>query len=349
MGRLSTRMQDTDPAAHAKRADRLRFGEWVWFGLLTLMLLMITAGALSAAAAVSPASCAMCHADQADTLARSSHSELVCDSCHASSGVLGLVENRLWVAGMVISAPVRAVVPSGANAQVDSGRCADCHELQMPVTSVHNGVRMNHAAPVKASWSCMRCHRDVGHGSEGVSLASYTMGSCLECHSTGPSNLASCETCHVEGESPSAPRAVPTTWAVTHGANWQRTHGMGDLPTCSACHGPDYCVGCHGVALPHAANYLSVHGDDVQELGETACTESCHRAESCDGCHGGVPMPHPASFIKGHKSEVEASGEESCARCHAESSCQGCHERHTHPGLSQQRLKGLRDRPVRVQ
>jgi hypothetical protein len=348
MAELFTRKEDTDPNESVRRTERHRAGEWLWFGVLSLLLLTVTVGALSAAAAVSPAFCATCHREAATALSQSSHQTLDCDTCHRSEGALGLVENRLWVAGMVIEAPLRAIFPSGAGASIDSRRCLSCHAAQMSVTTVRNGIRMNHQAPVKEDWSCQRCHRAVGHPPEGVSVATYTMGTCLECHSTGPDNLASCQTCHPEGESASAPRAVPTAWGVTHGENWQQTHGMGDLGTCSACHAPDYCVGCHGIPLPHAPNYLSVHGDDVLAMGKATCT-TCHQEASCDSCHGGVPMPHPASFLESHKDEVETSGQTACERCHAESSCTNCHERHIHPGLLPERLKGLEERPVSVQ
>lgn len=350
---LMRRVRTTkDPAANdreraaglARAKERSRFGEWVWYGLLSLLLALVIVGAVSAASAVSPSFCATCHEDEAQALAESTHSEVSCDSCHRREGAAGLVENRFWVAGMVIESPVRAFFPSGGKANVATASCLSCHASHMPATAVRNGVRMNHEAPVGDGWPCQRCHRNVGHAAR--SLASYTMGTCLGCHSTGPHNLSSCDTCHPVGERPSAVRAVPATWEITHGANWRQTHGMGDLATCGACHSRTYCVSCHDIALPHPPNYLSVHGDDVIKLGENTCT-GCHDAASCDACHGGVEMPHPPGLLKSHSSEVESFGREVCERCHASASCEGCHARHTHPGIPRERLQGLKERPVR--
>lgn len=122
---------------------------------------------------------------------------------------------------------------------------------------------------------------------------------------------------------------------------------MGDLTSCTACHPKDYCVRCHELELPHSPNYLSEHGEDVSALGEAACA-TCHREASCLACHGGVEMPHPDEFLSEHKQAVDALGKEACDRCHAEESCESCHARHTHPGLSAERLKELQDRPVKV-
>ncbi len=337
-----------DARERARSADRQRAAEWLWFSALSLLLVMVVVGALSAAAAVSPDFCAVCHSDVRDALAGSKHAGFSCDSCHRRAGTTGLVENRLWVAGMVLEAPVRSLFPTGAKPAIDSRRCAQCHAPQLAATLARNGVLMSHRAPVDAAWSCTRCHREAGHPESGVSYAIYTMGGCLSCHSTGKGALSTCSTCHVDGAKPSAPRALPTAWAVTHGKGWEQTHGMGDLSTCVACHPSNYCARCHDVELPHPPNYLSVHGEDVDRLGGTATCDTCHRPESCEGCHG-VDMPHPDEFLNTHKTEAQRLGEEACHRCHAKSSCESCHDRHTHPGLSPERVEELKERPVKVE
>ena len=140
-----------------------------------------------------------------------------------------------------------------------------------------------------------------------------------------------------------------TPWRVTHGANWKTTHGMGDLKTCQGCHATaTFCASCHHVVIPHAENYLAVHGPEVlsRANGRTDCLV-CHRVYSCDNCHG-LPMPHPNDFLKQHSSYVKKNGRTVCSRCHDESSCTNCHTRHTHPGLDPNYLKQLQARPVNV-
>lgn len=338
---------DRADAEEERRLARSRAGEWLWYGTLSVFLLLVTVIGFSMAAAVSPRFCAVCHRSAVDDLAQSAHADTTCDSCHAGSDVLSLAENRLWVAGMVIASPVRAVFPSGAQAQVDQNQCIGCHEAQLAATAESNGIIMNHRAPVNEDWSCQRCHRQIAHGPEGQTAAVYTMGTCLGCHSTSTQNITSCGTCHPENARPSANRLTQTSFAVTHGSNWQSTHGMGDLETCDVCHAKDYCIGCHGMSLPHKPNYLKAHGEEMAQVGREACL-TCHQAASCDACHGGVEMPHPNDFTSGHSQLVESEGQDSCETCHAESSCTECHERHRHPGLTPERRRELEDRPVSV-
>lgn len=324
---------------------RKRVGDWIWYGAISVLLLLVVIGALSSAAAVNPRFCAACHAQTTAKLAASPHASLDCDACHRSQGTLGLMENRLWVAGMVVQAPIEALTPGSAGAaRVDSKRCKECHVRQLGATFERNGVRMNHAAPVRENWSCQRCHRDVGHPEQAKSVAVYSMGTCLQCHNSGTATLSACKICHVDDLSPSAKRFTGTSWKVTHGPNWQKTHGMGDLPTCKACHAPDYCVGCHKMEIPHPAGFMTSHGEVVLTKGSQDC-EGCHAKSACEGCHG-MPMPHPSGFAVNHKLTVEKDGKKPCERCHAKSSCDGCHERHIHPGVDPELLKKLQQKPV---
>lgn len=218
----------------------------------------------------------------------------------------------------------------------------------MSKTVTVGGLRMNHSTPVQEGWACQTCHPDAGHAT-GTAVTGYTMDMCVGCHSVNPKAVSSCQTCHVGNSSQMAQAANGTTpWQVTHGPQWRTTHGMGDLATCTGCHGSTFCVQCHGPNVPHAANYLSAHGADVMSRadGRKACL-TCHRAGACDGCHG-TPMPHPAAFLQEHSKLVKKTGRDACLRCHQKQSCDECHARHTHPGLDQATIKALREHPVNV-
>ncbi|HET6351069.1 MAG TPA: hypothetical protein VFG89_02915 [Coriobacteriia bacterium] len=343
---LPERLQELDAAANRK-LSRSRAAEWIWWGVLSFVLFLVTVAGFSAAAAVSPVFCSTCHLSAAHDLSLSPHKGISCDGCHRDTGAFGLVESRLWVAGMVIESPYRAIFPRGGETTVDRQRCINCHRRQLMITSLSNGVKMSHVAPVQDNWSCQRCHRDVAHGTKGRVLAVYTMGVCMGCHSNGQADVNSCITCHPEGVKPSARRLVPTAWNITHGPNWQKTHGMGDLTTCSTCHIKRYCVACHQIDLPHPDTYLSVHGTDYLTFGDKTCLK-CHQKSSCDGCHAGIEMPHPKPFMRNHRRTVERGGKAPCMRCHDQQSCDRCHSRHTHPGVPKQLLKQLKERPVNV-
>lgn len=214
---------------------------------------------------------------------------------------------------------------------------------------------MSHSAVNEAGWSCTRCHAMVGHGEATARQTGYTMDMCLGCHSTNPGNQATCEVCHVGGMVDARPRdsrtstddrGFVTTWEVTHGPRSREIHGMGDLSTCKACHILQYCVSCHGIELPHPSGHLATHGqalvDEVTQ--ETTCL-TCHEQAACVNCHQ-IDMPHPVAFLSEHDDAARERGEALCSRCHDPSTCDACHIRHVHPGIPQDHLKQLRERPI---
>lgn len=337
--------QQTEPPASDARRTLLVGAEFLWWTALTVLFVFIALGALAAGLAVSPVSCGVCHDDEKTALAESRHATIHCDSCHAGAGLFEVVDHRVRVAAMV---PGQFVPGGGSGAKVVNSGCLECHEEMVDQTIISNGVRMNHRAPQDAGWLCTSCHPDVAHMTDGgVSAAGYSMDSCLECHVQAPDNITGCQTCHPEGEQPSRPDVVQTTWQIVHGANWRTMHGMGDLQTCKACHAPDYCSACHTIEMPHPQPFLPVHGEYAQRADDRESCYECHGRASCDGCHG-VSMPHPASFLPDHSQLVESEGDEACYRCHTEENCKECHSRHTHPGLPEDTTKALRQRPVYI-
>jgi hypothetical protein len=317
--------------------------EFVWWVALTVFFVFVALGALAAGAAVWPTSCVPCHSSETTSLADSRHAGVHCDDCHAGTGVFDLVDNRMRVAAMV---PAQVIPGGGEGAKVGNEGCLECHGEMLPQTVVSNGVRMNHRAPEDAGWLCSSCHPNVAHMTdEGVSVSSYSMDSCLECHVQSAENITGCQTCHPEDEQPSRPSVTQTSWQIVHGAEWRTMHGMGDLDTCKACHAPSYCSACHTIEMPHPEPFLPRHGELAQDPEALASCTDCHEPASCDGCHG-TPMPHPATFLPDHSTTVEQDGDDACYRCHTEDNCTACHTRHAHPGLDDDTTERLRGRPV---
>ena len=317
--------------------------EIVWWVSLTVLFALVALGALAAGAAVWPASCRPCHSAQVAALEESSHASAHCDDCHAAGGMFALVDNRLSVAGMV---PAQIVPGGSPDAKTTNEGCLGCHEDMIPQTIVSNGVRMNHRAPQDQGWLCTTCHPDVAHLTEdGTSVGTYTMETCLECHVQAATNVTGCATCHPEGDKASRPSVYTNPWQIIHGANWRSMHGMGDLDTCNACHATEYCMACHDVEMPHPEPFIPEHGAlAVDQQTREACYE-CHEQTTCEGCHG-VPMPHPSDFLPNHRTLVEEEGDEACERCHEPTDCDACHTRHAHPGLTDDEVRDLRQRPV---
>ena len=186
------------------------------------------------------------------------------------------------------------------------------------------GLRVKHSV-CGTGRTCTDCHSPTAHGQAVSWPRTVTMEMCFDCHVTteGPTE---CDSCHTDRRP--SDRAQSSTFAVTHGPNYEQTHGMGRMTTCTACHEDSKCAGCHGAGVPHGARFPGKHGGFA--LDPSAECMSCHREEFCNDCHG-TQMPHPDSFMARHPDLVEQFGQESCNRCHAEPDCTECHVKHVHP------------------
>ncbi|MRS11760.1 MAG: hypothetical protein EG823_01650 [Actinobacteria bacterium] len=204
--------------------------------------------------------------------------------------------------------------------------CEACHLPSLGGLTERAGIRVLHRECAKDR-GCVTCHGSSIHGEVSRVPRAYAMEDCTACHR----DLAApvhCATCH--SERTKRERLTTSAWQVTHGAEWNSTHGLGSLRSCAECHPSDYCVRCHGTALPHPPGFGQTHGDEAKkDLG--ACT-ACHdKAQLCDACHG-IEMPHPDGFLKAHSSIVSSVDQPECVRCHDSAECIGCHVRHVHPG-----------------
>ena len=149
----------------------------------------------------------------------------------------------------------------------------------------------------------------------------------MACHRT-ESRPITCDTCHLERGQRERVRTGP--WQATHGPSWRKTHGMGSLRFCATCHPPDYCVQCHGTALPHDESFGSTHGATAKR--DLAACKKCHDYETvCTPCHG-VPMPHEKGYLKIHSSKTSSVNDPKCTKCHRVDDCVFCHVRHVHTG-----------------
>ena len=290
--------------------------------LLTSVLFVAVAGSGSAAF------CGSCHAMRPYALAYASgaHDGAGCVSCHASS-----LADRISMPGRVLGGMVpRAIsgadeVSGPALGMPDDG-CNSCHGQDVEDIIDRNGIRVLHPTCARAA-TCADCHGDVPHGNAVRVRRAYTMESCTVCHQRDGATLE-CGVCH--SEHTQRERLERGPWQVTHGAQWAQTHGLGSLTSCGVCHPSDYCVRCHGTALPHPIGFGQSHGDEAKR--DLAVCEACHDTDTlCTPCHG-VDMPHAEGFLKSHSAIATDVDDPVCSRCHDSQECIACHERHIHPG-----------------
>ena len=289
-----------------------------------VVLLPITAVLLSGlvAAAVLPG-CESCHDRDGfiEATQRSSHGEVACGSCHVSSGLAARVGF-----GYRLVFHMALPVVSGEGRDWDAvpdNRCLSCHEKINETVVKANGIRIDHAVCAEGS-ACTDCHSTAGHGKATTRVRVYDMDTCLECHTS--EEATKCDLCH-EGRG-ADDRITSGVFAVTHGPQWEKTHGMGNSNSCAACHTAASCEKCHGPGLPHGPEFLTEHSAVSQD--PKAKCSGCHTASFCDDCHG-LKMPHSRAFTRGHAKPAEVTPK-LCERCHVKSDCVTCHETHVHPG-----------------
>jgi len=286
--------------------------------------IVVVAFAMSAASS-HPIACGRCHRGQVASLRTGAHSAVTCYDCHLADGVWSLPAQKMTEAFGMYPASLTGTSTIAA-VQTSRRACLRCHEAVLDGVVVAGGLRIRHSDCAKGS-SCDSCHAAVAHGPRSGSVGGPAMDECIACHAASEAPV-SCGTCHV-GEMDLA-RPVTGVWQVTHGPDWRRMHGMGNLRTCSTCHPKDYCVRCHLVPLPHPADFGTAHG--AAAIAHPDSCGGCHVRESfCDSCHG-MPMPHPKGFLQSHSSVAASSYDPRCARCHVMSDCQQCHTYHIHPG-----------------
>lgn len=274
-----------------------------------------------------PDACALCHRAEADSWKFSTHKDIRCAECHQPSGGPGYIIWRIDVARMVV-ARLTSARRSPVRAHVASEVCAGCHNSVEKRVIVKRGIRMEHASVVKAGIPCTECHNEVVHGKAVPVPKTATMDKCTSCHKRDDKTL-DCNECHLKLAG-KLPTSKVGSWAVLHGDGAKKTHGMGDLYACGACHERAQCRSCHA-EMPHPEGWAYDHAEAAMGADKGKSCFDCHGRSFCDSCHR-IEVPHPAGFLKAHSSVAKQKGEEVCTGCHEKEDCVQCHERHVHPG-----------------
>jgi hypothetical protein len=315
-------MPDSDKVQKILRRSALskliRILSWSLAGLVVLLVLIL--GVTS----VAMPGCGFCH--QSGAFAEQSHAnahaKYPCTTCHAQPGAPG----RVVFAYHVVFGMVLRIAPEGGPAAgIPNGTCLSCHaNVQQKIVQAQ-GISIQHSTCAKGRL-CTDCHSDAAHGSAIRWQTVYNMNVCLDCHSADAAR-SDCTTCHAAKSTTEI--EATGEWQVTHGPNWKQTHGMGQLQTCAGCHPNDFCARCHGISLPHNADFIKQH--PTFALSNRASCAVCHQQSFCDRCHG-LPMPHPVGFTPTHPDLVKKLGTSVCMKCHIQDDCNNCHLRHVHPG-----------------
>ncbi|MHB1340756.1 MAG: hypothetical protein ACYC77_01925 [Coriobacteriia bacterium] len=255
-----------------------------------------------------------CHSmvASAGTWEDSTHAKIRCVDCHESS-VIDAAAKRARHA-------VAQVAMSGAldvRALVEAESCLRCHSWVLDDEAIErHGLKVVHSHFVERGIDCARCHTAVGHN-DTQTVRAGAMSECLKCHN-GDMASAECSTCHA-GD-------VGLATVV------DRTFGRVRLspPTCEGCHQQDTCDKCHGLRMPHPANYRDArqHARDGAFEGRERLCYRCHTARDCGQCHSSLLTSggHSPDWRTGHTQYTLADGRGYCRACHEPGDfCAVCH------------------------
>lgn len=327
--------QDTDTAG-GRRPGASRKTVWI---RVALAVLVVAVGATVAFDVVtaSPAYCGSCHeiAPRAHSWSQSAHAEVPCVKCHQPPTEWYEVPQRLAARARLVGRDTVRHLAGGYDDPVDgpvSGAvpmtdavCLQCHDANRKATSGFR-ILIDHAEHAERNGSCTSCHVRTAHPVETLGGPLSLMAQCFTCHGTQPDAKApgACGVCHPAGYTLFPASHEASAWA-------EADHGkiaVADAGQCSMCHEEDYCIGCHGVDMPHPEGWEqgSTGHAVVAKTNRDVCTQ-CHgdSEDMCTMCHHEAFDPTKGTWVKQHSQEVVKRGTAFCMKCHAPTACVACH------------------------
>jgi hypothetical protein len=107
---------------------------------------------------------------------------------------------------------------------------------------------------------------------------------------------------------------------------------MDEVNLCSSCHSKSFCTDCHGVPMPHPADFSKTHGP-VGTKNPQVCAK-CHglNTDFCNNCHHGTHLNYKinpkVTWKVQHPLAVNQVGAAGCLQptgCHSPTYCAVCH------------------------
>ncbi|MHB8761988.1 MAG: cytochrome c3 family protein [Coriobacteriia bacterium] len=228
-------------------------------------------------------------------------------------------------------------------------RCTSCHNR---VAHPEDNIELVLSDRRHEDWmvmdACFRCHS--------LEADAVATGTCGACHPAGFNLVPDTHTAetwyrelgdssgHAAAYSEEASRvAAAVAWAeeldpaeeIAHegpgnGGGGLRPGYEQTVNTCYTCHQKQFCTDCHGVEMPHPAEFSTDHGQ--AGLSNPASCAKCHaRTEAeaagtgfCNACHHPAGSPD-RSWLSQHFEPVRTGGAQQCFQCHNPRYCSACH------------------------
>jgi hypothetical protein len=284
--------------------------------ILGIILILLTVGTAQ------PSLCARCHETQKSVSEweTSSHKTVGCLSCHYEPGLIGYALGTTNGVSNMLTHFIDANPP--VQGAVTNSSCLRCHDdIFNRIVVDEREIRVRHKDLITGGLACTSCHAQVAHKTE--TGDTFAMNICVGCH-TNTSKTASskCSTCHQQDIAYKPGRTLD---------DWPKQKGLG--VTCTGCHKQATtasCVRCHGLELPHSAEFRKKHAMRAAETKGELCFK-CHwnskmsQRRMC-GCHDAQGEIHPAPEIWYYQHQSEARINGISCNCHATTFCARCHD-----------------------
>lgn len=244
--------------------------------------------------------------------------------------------------------PSRGIIIDHAVHAENDVSCTICHnriahreDFELELTDPKTGEPNRKHDDFMEMTACFRCHS--------LESDAVAPGACPACHPTDfelkPENHFEPGFYQAGGESAGhtklANEALAATGEGTATAEPTATpvaHEEGEIPPvssvfyCQTCHAKEFCSDCHGLPMPHPADFNEGHGGLGKSKPKVCANchatggESAQGLEFCNACHH--PDKDPLkSWISQHFVAVRDKGAQSCFECHNPTYCAECHVR----------------------
>ena len=302
-----------------------------------LALIIIIALAYGSWYTSQPSFCASCHEmkPSVDAWQTSVHADVGCYDCHYT-GFFSFFEAKAWLISDVFSHYAKSYKqPLNAGSElskhIGSATCLQCHTPKRIITP-RRVLTMNHNIHIEKGINCTTCHNRVGHPSAEGYRTNVSMQGCFRCHGLSKTAIAPgrCSICH-----PKTFDLLPSSGSLNHKRDsWLHgIHGktaLKNINPCMTCHQKTFCMGCHGVEVPHPDKFRKQDHGDIGSKNPTVC-QKCHKqADFCNACHhkSFAKLKKPdGPWVPTHKYIVAQVGPAACFDCHAPTFCAYCHVR----------------------
>lgn len=261
------------------------------------------------------------------------HSEQ-CTQCHGTNRPI------TPSAGIIIDHAVHA--EKHVDCAVCHNRVAHVENFELTLTDPQTGEPNRKHEDFMEMTACFRCHtQEEPEGELGAP------GACELCHTPGfklkPAS-------HLEegfypeahgdlGNEAAASVASATAEGASEGAEAEGGHGgetvgtslpkVNTINECYTCHSEEFCSDCHGVPMPHPADFQENHAEAGEENPDSCVL--CHGPADrfCDDCHHGSAMgweiDQSRTWIQQHMDTTRQTGASACFDCHNPTYCANCH------------------------